>query len=137
MAILAVAAHTACAPLNPAYSAREFEFYLSALRAKALLVPHGTSSAAIAAAKSLNMRILYLLPETTSPVGIFSLINDGDGSGNKRGLAAACDPALLLFTSGTTARPKLAPLTHQAALAIGGKHCVQPYSLIRAIDAWG
>ena len=80
MAILAVAAHTACAPLNPAYSTREFEFYLSALRAKALLVPYGTSSHAIAAAKSLNMRILYLLPETTSPAGIFSLMNDGRGA---------------------------------------------------------
>ena len=73
----------------------------------------GPRLTAIAAAKSLNMRILYLLPETTSPAGIFSLINDGDGSGKSVGLAAACDHALLLFTSGTTARPKLAPLTHK------------------------
>ena len=51
VATLAIVAHAACAPLNPAYSAREFEFYLSSLRAKALLVLHGTSSAAIAAAK--------------------------------------------------------------------------------------
>lgn len=114
VAILAVAANAACAPLNPAYSVHEFEFYLSALRAKALLVPHGASSPAIAAAKSLKVRILHLLPETTSPAGIFSLTSD-DAEGRAEGgeVAAESDPALLLFTSGTTARPKLALLTHR------------------------
>ena len=113
VATLAIAAHAACAPLNPAYSEREFEFYLSSLRAKALLVLHGTSSPAIAAAKSLNLRILYLLPETKSPARIFSLLSDSELDRNDQGPAAASHPALLLFTSGTTARPRLAPLTHR------------------------
>src|SRR4051812_29768584 len=59
VATLAIAAHAACAPLNPAFSEREFKYYLSSLRAKALLVLHGTSWAAIAAAKSLNLPIFY------------------------------------------------------------------------------
>lgn len=113
MAILAVAANAACAPLNPAYSTREFELYLSALRAKALLVPYGDSSPVVAAAKSLNIRILHLLPETASPAGIFSLTSDGEGIGNNEQPAAEGTHALLLFTSGTTARPKLVPLTHR------------------------
>lgn len=37
VAFLAVASGATSAPLNPAYSASEFDFYLSDLRAKALL----------------------------------------------------------------------------------------------------
>jgi amino acid adenylation domain-containing protein len=111
--ILSVAANAVCAPLNPACSSREFEFYLSALRAKALLVPHGASSAAIAAARLLEIRILHFMPETTSPAGIFSLMGKPDKSRTSEESASQDNPALLLFTSGTTARPKLVPLTHR------------------------
>ena len=57
VASVAVAANAAWR-LNPACSGREFESHLVALRATALLVPHGGQSPAIAAAKSLN--ILHL-----------------------------------------------------------------------------
>ena len=113
VAILSVAAHAICAPLNPAYSAYEFEFYLSSLRAKALLVLQGTSSPAIAAAKSLDLQILYLVPDTNSPAGMFSLVSEGETDRSDEAPAAISNPALLLFTSGTTARPKLVPLTHR------------------------
>src|SRR5215470_6471695 len=38
-ALLAVAAIATCAPLNPSYTSNEFDFYLSDLEAKALIVP--------------------------------------------------------------------------------------------------
>ena len=38
-AFLATATHACSAPLNPNYSAAEFEFYLGDLEAKAVLVP--------------------------------------------------------------------------------------------------
>ena len=44
-AFVAVAAGTTSAPLNPAYRADEFEFYLSDLKAKALIVERGSSLA--------------------------------------------------------------------------------------------
>ena len=113
VAIVAVAASAACAPLNPAYTSREFESYLSVLRAKVLLVPQADDSAAVAAAKLLNMRILHLLPDATSPAGLFSLTGDRAFGSDGEPAAAGGDPALLLFTSGTTAQPKLAPLTHR------------------------
>ncbi|CCV10740.1 conserved hypothetical protein [Mesorhizobium sp. STM 4661] len=115
VAIVAVAANAACAPLNPAYSAREFESRLTALRAKVLIVPDGGESPAIAVAKSLNMRILRLVPETASAAGLFSLTGDGEPVVVPKDPAPdpAPDPALLLFTSGTSARPKLVPLTHR------------------------
>ena len=40
------------APLNPAYRADEFEFYLSDLNAKLLIVEQGSTSPAIAVAQS-------------------------------------------------------------------------------------
>ena len=42
-AFIAVAAGTTSAPLNPAYRAEEFEFYLADLKAKALIVERGSS----------------------------------------------------------------------------------------------
>src|SRR5580765_6772259 len=47
VAFLGVAAGAVCAPLNPAYSRSEFEFYLSDLNPKALIAQSGMSSAAI------------------------------------------------------------------------------------------
>jgi acyl-CoA synthetase (AMP-forming)/AMP-acid ligase II len=113
VAILAVGANAACAPLNPALSAREFERCLSALRATALLVPHGSFSSVVALARSLHLRVLHLLPDPASPAGLFSLASDWDVSASLEQSATEGDPALLLFTSGTTARPKLVPLTHR------------------------
>jgi amino acid adenylation domain-containing protein len=113
VASVAVAANAACAPLNPACSEREFESHLAALRATALLVPDGAQSPAIAVAKSLNIRILRLLPETASPAGLFSLSSDGEPHNNDEPVLGQGDTALLLLTSGTAARPKLVPLTHQ------------------------
>ena len=44
---IACASGTTSAPLNPAYRADEFEFYLSDLNAKALIVEQGSTSPAI------------------------------------------------------------------------------------------
>ena len=113
VAILSVGAHAACAPLNPDLSAREFEHCLSALRAAALLVPHGSFSFVVALARSLHLRVLQLLPDPASPAGLFSLTSDSNVSPSLEQSATEGDTALLLFTSGTTTRPKLVPLTHR------------------------
>ena len=52
VAFLGVAAGAVCAPLNPAYSRSEFEFYLSDLNPKALIVQSGMNSAATRSQKS-------------------------------------------------------------------------------------
>ena len=126
VASVAVAAHVACAPLDPACSEREFQSHLTALRATALLVPHGSQSTAIAVAKSLNIHILRLLPAIASPAGLFSLSGDGEPHNDDEPTLGQGDPALLLFTSGTAARPKLVPLTHQNL-------CVSAYNISSAL----
>ena len=52
---LATAAGATAAPLNPAYRAEEFEFYLSDLHAKALIVERGSESPAIGVAAKLGI----------------------------------------------------------------------------------
>ena len=45
-AFLTVASAAACAPLNPAYRAQDYDFYFSDLNAKALIVEEGLDSPA-------------------------------------------------------------------------------------------
>ena len=54
---MACASGTTSAPLNPAYRADEFEFYLSDLNAKVLIVEQGNASPAIAVAQKLGVRV--------------------------------------------------------------------------------
>ena len=58
-----VAASAICAPLNPAYGRREFEFYLSDLKPKALIVQSGMNSAAVAVAEERAIAIIELSPK--------------------------------------------------------------------------
>ena len=57
VSFLAVACGTTSAPLNPAYRADEFEFYLSDLNAKALIVEAGTNTPAIGVAERLGIKV--------------------------------------------------------------------------------
>ena len=58
VAFLAVASAVASAPLNPGYRAEEFEFYLTDLQAKALIVEADSTSPAIEVAARLGTPIL-------------------------------------------------------------------------------
>src|SRR5262245_44223081 len=46
VAFLSVASTGTCAPLNPAYRTEEFQFYMSDLDAKALVIPQGLETPA-------------------------------------------------------------------------------------------
>jgi acyl-CoA synthetase (AMP-forming)/AMP-acid ligase II/thioesterase domain-containing protein len=114
--MLAVTMGASCAPLNPNYRRSEFEFYLSDLAPRALIVEEGADTPAIAVAESLGIRVIRLRPSTADAAGIFTL-NIETGPANVTPVfAKSGDEALILHTSGTTARPKMVPLT-QANLA--------------------
>jgi acyl-CoA synthetase (AMP-forming)/AMP-acid ligase II len=115
IAFLATAATATAAPLNPAYRADEFEFYLSDLRAKALIVQHGSASPAVAVAAKLGVKIIELNPTPEVGAGASRLTSDTIDPANRAtpGLAHSEDIALMLHTSGTTSRPKLVPLSQR------------------------
>ena len=114
-AFVSIAVGASAAPLNPAYRADEFEFYLSDLQAKALVVEKGSESPALQIAEKLNIQILELSPSEEG-AGAFTLaqLNPVPATAPQfPGLATAEDIGLILHTSGTTSRPKIVPLSHR------------------------
>ncbi len=113
-AFVSIASGATTAPLNPAYRREEFEFYLSDLRARALLVERGSTSAALDAASALELPVLELVSDPGDPAGRFELIGPDPATPLMRagGMAESDDVALILHTSGTTSRPKIVPLSH-------------------------
>jgi acyl-CoA synthetase (AMP-forming)/AMP-acid ligase II/acetyltransferase-like isoleucine patch superfamily enzyme/acyl carrier protein len=112
VAFLAVAAGATCAPLNPAYTEDEFEFYISDLNARALIVAAGMQSPARVVARRHRLPIFELVPAATDEAGLFTLSVDAPSPAHEPIFARSSDTALVLHTSGTTSRPKIVPLTH-------------------------
>ncbi len=108
-AFVAIACAATTAPLNAAYRADEFDFYLSDLNAKALVIQHGMDSPARAVAAARNIPIVELIPGEAE-AGDFTLQSPLTGTPAHPGEAEAQDIALVLHTSGTTSRPKIVPL---------------------------
>ena len=117
----ACACGVASAPLNPAYRADEFEFYLADLHAKALIVEQGSQSPAVAVAEKLGVRVLDLVALTDAGAGSFRLQPRAGGAGvgaaavatAAGGFAQPDDISMVLHTSGTTSRPKIVPLSQR------------------------
>lgn len=111
-AFVTVAARCSTAPLNPAYRADEFEFYLSDLRARALIVGADDQGPAVEVAGKLGVPLIRLAPRAGGPAGTFDLTTAMAAAAPARpGPAVPEDEALVLHTSGTTSRPKIVPLS--------------------------
>jgi acyl-CoA synthetase (AMP-forming)/AMP-acid ligase II len=121
---MACASGVTSAPLNPAYRVDEFEFYLTDLNAKALIVEQSSHSPAIDVALKLGVRLIDLVVADGAPAGAFTLVaRDGQGGSPAAhaGFAQPDDVSMVLHTSGTTSRPKIVPLS-QRNLAASATH---------------
>src|SRR5438270_4082914 len=118
-AFLAIGAGATTAPLSRGLTPDEFEFNLTDLRAKALVVEAGLDSPARAIATKLRIPIIELVPHRDQGAGSFSLrLLQKNGAGPfEGGLAQPDDVALVLHTSGSTSRPKIVPLLHRNVTA--------------------
>jgi acyl-CoA synthetase (AMP-forming)/AMP-acid ligase II len=120
-AFLAIGTAATTAPLNPAYKAEEYDFYLGDLGTRALVVQAGTDTPARAVAAARGIAVIELTPGT-GPAGSFTLTPPpGAVIAAEAAMAQPGDVALILHTSGTTARPKIVPLS-QANVAASAAH---------------
>ncbi|KAL8170423.1 hypothetical protein V2J09_022227 [Rumex salicifolius] len=124
-----IKARAVAAPLNPAYTAEEFEFYLSDSGSKLLLTDRTGHAAAQEAASKLGIpRHTGALSDTASDF-TFSLTSSESESDSVTELVNDPeDVALFLHTSGTTSRPKGVPLT-QLNLLSSVKNIISVYRL--------
>jgi acyl-CoA synthetase (AMP-forming)/AMP-acid ligase II len=113
---MACASGVTSAPLNPAYRADEFEFYLSDLNAKALIVEAGSTSPAIGVAEKLGVALIDLIVPEGAAAGSFVLkarAASNAAATPNGGYAQPDDVSMVLHTSGTTSRPKIVPLSQR------------------------
>jgi acyl-CoA synthetase (AMP-forming)/AMP-acid ligase II len=126
-ALVGVASHAICVPLDPLRTEAEFRATLEHLGVDALIVPETGAAPARLAAASLGIPCLDA--RTTAPARVLEL----SGATARIGEASkvpAPDVALLLQTSGTTSRAKRVPLTHamllHSAASIGASLRIGP-----------
>nr|QBX99300.1 4CL10 [Betula platyphylla] len=118
------------APLNSAYTAEEFEFYIKDSEAKLLIMPKEGNKSAEAAASKLGIpRVSATLLEGESEI---CLSSTSDATAVSTSVAEIVndpsDVALFLHTSGTTSRPKGVPLT-QLNVASSVRNIISVYKL--------
>jgi acyl-CoA synthetase (AMP-forming)/AMP-acid ligase II len=118
-AFLGIASGATSAPLSPLLREEEYEFDLKDLRAKALVVEAGSESVSRRVAQRLGVPVVELVPGAGEGAGSFSLRAPAGlrGQPSAGGLATRDDEALVLHTSGSTARPKIVPLLHRNVTA--------------------
>ncbi|PIA49471.1 hypothetical protein AQUCO_01300345v1 [Aquilegia coerulea] len=131
MFLAVIRARATAVPLNAAYTAEEFEFYLSDSESKILLTsPEGNASAQLAA-KKLNLphtTTTFSNEEITLSSTDSDLKSDSSIDSISKVVNEASDVALFLHTSGTTSRPKGVPLT-QVNLAASVQNIRSVYKL--------
>jgi acyl-CoA synthetase (AMP-forming)/AMP-acid ligase II len=111
---LAVAAGAAAAPLNTAYREEEFDFYLSDIAARVLLIQAGLESPARAVAARRNIPVVEVEAIASEPAGRLRLVSEGRPvAASEASFGGPDDIALVLHTSGTTSRPKIVPLSQR------------------------
>lgn len=113
LAFLSLSGAGSCAPLNPNYQRRDFEFYLDDLSPKAVVLPEGIDLPVIAVAEDLGIPVWRVrIPSPEEPHAFQLLGHDPAVGESPPELPSPETLAMILHTSGTTSRPKMVPLTH-------------------------
>ena len=125
VSFLATTIAATAAPLNPAYKAEEFEFFIRDTNARALITPlEGGDEARKAAPASTLQFSINMGPDGKL---VFSDHKVGGGQLPDE-LPKPDEVALVLHTSGTTSRPKRVPLSHHN-LCVSVRNVVETYLL--------
>ncbi len=115
---LGTSAVAAAAPLNPSYREAEFDFEVKDLKLAAMVVGTGPAQIPAAVAAAINGGVPLI--HVSSSVGDGFEISVSGARIREHPTDHRCagdDIALVLHTSGTTARPKIVPLSHDNLMA--------------------
>ncbi|XP_040379492.1 oxalate--CoA ligase [Oryza brachyantha] len=113
MFLAVIRARAVAAPLNPAYTQEEFEFYLSDSGARLLITNAEGNVAAQAAASKLGLTHTTALKDAAGQVHLSAFPSSGAVQDHPGFANEPSDVALFLHTSGTTSRPKGVPLSQR------------------------
>lgn len=129
VALLGLLPYATVVPLSPSLPARDFESLFRRLRPSTVLA-RPTNTAVFAAAELHGVSIIDVSTGTTSAsalmegrAGLTVRSHPPTTPGETDAPTRSVDPALILPTSGTTALPKLVPLTHTNVLAAAAATC--------------
>ncbi|XP_062153529.1 oxalate--CoA ligase isoform X2 [Alnus glutinosa] len=112
MFLAVIRARATAAPLNPAYTSEEFEFYLADSEPKLLLTSKEGNDPAQTAASKLKMpHATAALSEAETELTLSLAQSESDHNSLDKLTNSPSDVSLFLHTSGTTSRPKGVPLT--------------------------
>lgn len=112
MFLAVIRCRATAAPLNAAYTAEEFEFYLSDSQSKLLITsPEGNKPAQAAASKLGIPHLTAALSGADTRIELSSTTSESSLEAVAKIVNDPSDVALFLHTSGTTSRPKGVPLT--------------------------
>jgi acyl-CoA synthetase (AMP-forming)/AMP-acid ligase II len=112
VAMLAAMCWTTAAPLDPDGDEALAATLLRHMRVDALIVHRGAASPTTRAADALGIPIVGLVPGAADPAAEFALRGDAGRAPIVPARPRPDDVAVVSHTSGTTAKPKIVPLTH-------------------------
>ena len=111
--LLGISCAAISVPLNPLYRENEFESYLHDIGAKALVFQAGVSSSTVSVAQRHGIQVIELVSSAKDGSNLFTLKVSGSVSSVPQHHLEPDSVALILHTSGTTAKPKRVLLTHK------------------------
>ena len=117
--------------MNPAYRRDEFEFYLTDLAAKAVLLLADSDLPVRDVARRIGLTVIDLEPSMTPTAGAFTLRGVPPDVEAPADWGRSEDVGLVLHTSGTTTRPKQVPLSHRN-LCSSARNVAKALALTRA-----
>jgi oxalate---CoA ligase len=110
-------------PLNPAFPVEELKNYLEIIGVDAVMMKAGTGLPVNPAAHELALPVITMRPYHPGAAGSFELHTEDLPENETPFLySGGDDTAVVMHTSGTTAKPKIVPLTHTNLCAVVEKN---------------